>query len=478
MSLLLDALKKAADDKQRASQSETVGAVSIAVQDGAQEDTQTTDEATYAEGLTTESEVSSSAEVLNFAESPVQETPRSAVEDSPDDSEALSLDPIETVRSESVLIADDSELESESTDTDKQADNKEKKPANGIAPGNNTVSDEALSLLIRQTNRDAKYGKRIIVISVLLASMAVLVSGGIYYYYEMQAEMASLERKHQLAMQRMRAKTSDEKVHEKSEIIRSFVNKSEPEEKVKLAKKHIISERQASEKHTQKKIEAQVVAKKQTATANKNIAGNDKSVLSIQRTNKADPLGEKLDTAWLVYDSGQYDKAEKLYAEALSLENNNRDALLGLAAIAIHKKDPGTAKKHYLALLKQDPRDPIATAAMTGLHSDETSIESDEEYLLTMLESNPKAAHLNFALGNIYAQKGEWKAAQQSYFNAWQQDNENADYVFNLAISMDQLGKQQQALQFYSDSLHKSTNKQVSFSREAVHQRIKVLSER
>jgi Flp pilus assembly protein TadD len=298
----------------------------------------------------------------------------------------------------------------------------------------------------------------------------------------MQAEIASLERKHQISMQAMRSKTSDEIVPEKSEIIRSFVNKSEPEDKVKLAKKHIVSERLASEKHTPQKIESKIVAKKQTSTARNNTAQentvrNDKSVLSIQKINKSDPIGEKLDAAWLAYESGQYDGAEKLYAEVLHLEKNNRDAMLGLGAIAIHKKDDRTARRYYLALLKQDPRDPIATAAISSLHSDKMSIESDEEHLLTMLESNPKAAHLNFALGNIYAQKGEWKTAQQSYFNAWQQDSENADYVFNLAVSMDQLSKQEQAIKFYKACLLKSNNKQVSFSREAVKKRISELSE-
>jgi len=42
---------------------------------------------------------------------------------------------------------------------------------------------------------------------------------------------------------------------------------------------------------------------------------------------------------------------------------------------------------------------------------------------------------------------------------------------------MDQLGKQQQAVDFYKDSLNKSKNKQVSFSREAVQKRITELSE-
>ena len=476
MSLLLDALKKAADDKQKASQSETVSGESIAVQEYAQ----AAEETTYPAGLTTESEISSSAEASNFTESFLQEIPQQAAVDDPDDSEALTLDPIETVQSESALILDETEIES--AGFEKPADKKDKKPAGSKVVSNNTVSDEALSLLIHKTNRDVKNSKRIIVVSVLLASMAVLVSGGIYYYYEMQAEIASLERKHQIAMQLMRSKTSDEKVPEKSEIIRSFVNKSEPEDKVKLAKKHIVSERLASEKHTPQKIEAKIVAKKQTSTARNNTAQentvrNDKSVLSIQRINKSDPIGEKLDAAWLAYESGQYDGAEKLYAEVLHLEKNNRDAMLGLGAIAIHKKDLKTAKRYYLALLKQDPRDPIATAAIASLHSDKTSIESDEEYLLTMLDSNPKAAHLNFALGNIYAQKGEWKTAQQSYFNAWQQDSENADYVFNLAVSMDQLSKQEQAIKFYKACLLKSTNKQVSFSREAVKKRITDLTE-
>ena len=155
----------------------------------------------------------------------------------------------------------------------------------------------------------------------------------------------------------------------------------------------------------------------------------------------------------------------------------NRDAKLGLGAIAVIENDTQTARKIYQSLLKLDPRDPIATAAITSLRSDESAVKQDENYLLSMIEKNPKDPHLNFALGNVYAQQGRWKLAQQQYFNAWQQDNENADYVFNLAVSMDQLSKPAQALSFYRDSLNKAHNKQVSFSREAVQKRIDELSE-
>jgi uncharacterized protein HemY len=94
-----------------------------------------------------------------------------------------------------------------------------------------------------------------------------------------------------------------------------------------------------------------------------------------------------------------------------------------------------------------------------------------------MLKKNPGDAHLNFALGNIYAQQKKWKLAQHSYFNAWQNDNKNADYIFNLAVSMDQLGKQKQAVGFYQDCLNQSDDGRVSFSREAVKKRITELSE-
>mgnify|MGYP000161921072 CR=1 FL=1 len=462
MSLLLDALKKAADDKLKASQNDVVNGKPTAVP-------LTEDNASRA-GLIAENVVSLPDEAASFSESFSQEIPQQTDADESDDSESLTLESIETAQTEPVLTLDEVKVE-------QLVETSEQKLAVSKKAGINTVSDEALSLLIHKTNRDAKSSKRVIVISVLLASFAVLVSGGIYYYLDVQTEIASLERKHQIAMQAMRSKTSDGNVAEKSEIIRSFASQTAPEDRVALAKKQIANKEWPSEKNTQRKTESNAISKKQIYTAKENTIKNNKSMLSIQRTNTSDPLGEKLDAAWLAYENGQYDESERQYLEVMRLEKNNRDALLGLGAIAIHNKDVTSARRYYLALLKQDPRDPMATAAIASLHDGVASIETDEEYLLTMLESNTQDAHLNFALGNVYAQKGEWKAAQDSYFNAWQQDSENADYVFNLAISMDQLGKQQQALKFYNESLHKSMNKQVSFSREAVRQRIKTLSE-
>jgi tetratricopeptide (TPR) repeat protein len=357
----------------------------------------------------------------------------------------------------------DDELDEKETHALHQQQNKKVKDDHA---GRLTVSDDALSMLIYKTNRDVKRGRRALVFSVLIASVAIIVSAGIYYYFDMQAEIAALERKHQIEMLSMQAKTGREKTPEKSAIIRNLVSDADLDKKVQYAKT----------------IAKTKVAEKKASQVNKVLAKSaggmnpSTGVMSVHKTKTTDPVGEKLDVAWQAYESAQYGDAKQLYKDVLDLEENNRDALLGLGAIAVIERNNLMAREIYLSLLKLDPRDPIAMAALAGMRTDEASLKSDEEYMLAMQQKNPDAPHLNFALGNIYAQQDKWKPAQEYYFNAWQHDIENPDYIYNLAVSMDQLNKPQQALNFYKDSLSRSADKQVSFSREAVQKRINELS--
>lgn len=330
-----------------------------------------------------------------------------------------------------------------------------------------SVSDDALSLLIYKTNRDVKLSKRMTFLGILLVCAIILVSGGVYHYLDMNTEIAMLERKHQIAMKAMQSKTSQEKSAGSSELVRNLVSDSDLKDKVQYAKnktkstKGVMPARATGESGSGANTAATI-----TAT----------SKMSIEKTRISDPVGEKLDNAWLIYESGRYAEASSIYKDVLAIENDNRDALLGLGAIAVIEKNNAQARNIYRALLEQDPRDPIATAALASLHDNESSLKTDEEYLISMLGKNPETPHLNFALGNNYAQQKKWQSAQQYYFNAWQFDNDNADYIFNLAVSLDQLGKQQQAISFYKDSLVKSENKQVSFLREDVKKRIRELT--
>ncbi len=450
MSLLLDALKKAADDKQKASQGDSVK-----------------DEKAESTGVDTLQPLAGEAAGPDADDSKVQpETVGSNEEELTldlDDSYLNKNDSPDPVN-ESYVAAPESANQPPESGHETNAEQKNQGRRNAEPAQSFTVSDEALSMLISKTNHDVKKNKRLVAISILITALLVVIAGGLYYYQETQEEIAMLERKHSIAMQSMKAKTRTDEGGQNREIVRKLVAEGDIDDKVKYAKKHIAKKRQVKQQ-------------RQAATVtNKPAAVNTGNALSIRKTNKTDPVGDKLEDAWLAYESGNYGKAKTLYREVLSLEDKNRDAMLGLGAIAVVEKDSVRARNIYLALLELDPRDPIASAALASLHSDESSLQSSENYLLSMLQKNPGAAHLNFALGNVYAQQNKWSAAQQAYFKAWQSDSENADYIFNLAVSMDQLGKNKQAVDLYKDSLLKSENKQVSFSRADVTKRIQDLS--
>ena len=510
MSLLLDALKKAADDKQKnadkadaesrisehdkselASSVEKLeepqieAAVSSATEvPEASDEHQATDEGALSlEGLSLDvdaldpvgrandetardlagNEISKSDGGLALDEMALEDM---AVEDTAEQHSA------DIDRESEQAISGRSGVEQRYANTDSEPLNSDDHAVNEDAEANRDnnyeVSDEALAMLINKTKREVKFGRRLIISSALTVTILIMISGGVFYYMDTQAEIADLERKHRISMQAMQARVSGEKDPDNIDVIRNLVSDAQLEEKVEYVKKKMADKNRASQKNNKA-----AVASTLTQTKTK----KDNALLSIQKTNRTDPIEEKLDAAWVAYDAGDYSAAKENYLAVLDKEKDNRDALLGMGAISIAEKDSVKAGEYYLALLEQDPRDPIATAALSSLHFDDTSREQHEEHLLGLLQKAPKSAPLNFALGNVYAQQKKWKSAQQSYFSAWQHDADNANYLYNLAVSMDQLGKHQQAITFYQNSLQKANNKQISFSRESVQKRINELSE-
>ena len=93
-----------------------------------------------------------------------------------------------------------------------------------------------------------------------------------------------------------------------------------------------------------------------------------------------------------------------------------------------------------------------------------------------LLHSEPRAAHLHFNLGNLYAAQSRWPEAQQSYFNAYRFDRGNADYAYNLAVSLDHLSQSQSALWLYREALVLSRSRPAGFTAAAVRQRIRDLA--
>ncbi len=171
--------------------------------------------------------------------------------------------------------------------------------------------------------------------------------------------------------------------------------------------------------------------------------------------------------------AGDLATARQQYDTALRADANNRDALLGSAAVAAREGRQDAAQAAYNRLLAQDPRDADALAGLTALRP--AGGEQSEGRLRAAARTNPDAAPVHFALGNLYARQGRWQEAQQAYFRAWTAAPANADYAFNLAVGLDRMNQGKLARDYYRRALALASAGPVAFDSAAVQRRLQEL---
>ena len=197
------------------------------------------------------------------------------------------------------------------------------------------------------------------------------------------------------------------------------------------------------------------------------------SGVNIQRKTESDTVTPALLDAYQAYQRGDYVTATQGYREVLGRDAHNRDAMLGLAAIAQQQGQDETAQHYYRQLLILDPRDPAAQAALMSYAPDSGNTESR---LKLMLAEQPRSGALHFALGNYYAEQSGWGDAQQYYFNAHSLEPSNAQFTFNLAVSLDHLGQRKLAAQYYQQALQLDASSNSGFDHTQAQQRLNELT--
>jgi TolA-binding protein len=165
---------------------------------------------------------------------------------------------------------------------------------------------------------------------------------------------------------------------------------------------------------------------------------------------KPDAASSLLNNAYDAYHNGQLDEAQRLYAQAAARERSV-DALLGLAVIAGARNRDDDAVRLFREVLDRDPRNATAQAALLDLLGN-TDKQVTESRLKTMIERAP-SPNLYQTLGNLYAEQNRWSDAQTAYFEAYRATPGNADYAYNLAVSLDRLHQPQAALEYYEKAL-------------------------
>lgn len=179
----------------------------------------------------------------------------------------------------------------------------------------------------------------------------------------------------------------------------------------------------------------------------------------------------QVQSGYTAFLAGDLLRARTDYEDALREEPANRDALLGLAAIDVRTGRYEAAEATYLNLLRADPRDAHAQAGLLSLRGARMDPLAAESRVKTLLAADPQAQVLHFTLGNQFAQQGRWGEAQQEYFKAFAAEPDNADFAYNLAVSLDHLRQPRQALDYYQRAITLAEKRGASFNLEAAKTR-------
>lgn len=178
------------------------------------------------------------------------------------------------------------------------------------------------------------------------------------------------------------------------------------------------------------------------------------TLISKVQSQGVDPT---LLAAYQAFTRGEDASAQQQYRQVLQRDVRNVDALLGMAAIAQRQGRDADAQGWYQKVLEIEPRNSIAQTAIisrqTNIDGANTDAVGTESRIKSMIAQQPEGANLHAALGNLYAEQNQWPSAQEAYFNASRLAPNNADYAFNLAISLDQMGKSSLALKQYQRAL-------------------------
>jgi len=473
MSLLLDALKKAADDKKNLAINET--------------DETPNDEESLELDLDLESSIEETSAAEDFPEvdetSIPQATDKSIVETPPPEptnktdtvstdaipeeagitdtsnlsEENLETETLDTSTNNALEVPDESTAEPITTinfenpenkaNTDKDSPRTNSPTITNNSGFSNSIENEkALLALINKSNQRSKQARLKQTITIAILVSLLLIGSGLFFYIKMDTASQEIfvANNNQAPINRV--------LEEKSTATPSVI-----------AETNGIIKNTIPAKNPAKKIIPKKITKKTKP-------------IHVVHTEKKDPVNTLILEAYNQFHLENYKQANKLYNQALLREPNNRDALLGLSAIAVKQQRYAFARQKYQYLLRLNPKDSIAIAGISSIKND-TGPQLNESQLKFMLKEQPDSAHLYFALGALYSSHVKWPEAQSAYFSAWSIDNKNADYAYNLAVSLDHLDKRDQALNFYELSLKLKQASSGNFSVENVLLRTRTLKE-
>lgn len=173
----------------------------------------------------------------------------------------------------------------------------------------------------------------------------------------------------------------------------------------------------------------------------------------------------------------QFSEASAAFKRQLNKSPHDEEALLALASIAEIQGQHAVADSWRQRAYQAAPLSPQVQAAILGTPGNiQQAPISTESRLKTQLARYPDAARLHFALGNLKLAQGDWPEAQAAFLAALANDRDNPDYLFNLAISLEQQREQRRAATYYQAALQAAEFRPTAFDPQIATRRLRELT--
>jgi len=180
-----------------------------------------------------------------------------------------------------------------------------------------------------------------------------------------------------------------------------------------------------------------------------------------------------LSEAYLAYQRGDDVTALQKYNQVLGVDPKNRNALLARAAIAVQNGNNASAIADYQHILLDNPKDSLAMSSFISVAN--ISPGDSESQLKVMIRDEPESPYLNFVLANVYGAQNRWQEAQSLYFKALENNPDDPNYAYNLAVSLEHISKPKVAIAYYERAINNIGNGLATFNKDVVDRRIELL---
>jgi tetratricopeptide (TPR) repeat protein len=201
-------------------------------------------------------------------------------------------------------------------------------------------------------------------------------------------------------------------------------------------------------------------------------APSEAAPVKLARTLDKPRISPDVSTGYAALRRGELAQARTHYENALTADPRSLDARLGMATIEAKGGNRSLAAAHYRRVLEADPRNATALAGLAALAEGAASPDGVEAQLREDIARFPDSAALHFALGGHFAGQARWGEAQSAFFEAYRLEPASADIAYNLAVSLDHMGQQRLAADFYRRALEGASAQATQFDPASAQRRL------